>query len=259
MSVATEPSLMFAPLQRLLEPVHLGGALTDQRRPIAGQLPQLALLAVGHEAGAQQPVTQQVGEPLAVLDVGLAPWHRLDVLRVDQQQLDLAFQQVPDRLPIHPGALHRQMGALDLGQPVPEPQDLVGRRSEGLDLLLRVTTLARRDPTRHQHVFVDVQPATARIHDLHHTLRPPDMNGPRGVSSHQDSAVRASLAGAPFGGASGHPGQTLVTGSRHQTNADLVNHDPSCTHDTTRPDFSSHGGAPPGMTTLVKIGAWACR
>jgi len=34
---------------------------------------------------------QQVSNPLSVFDVGLTPRHRLDVLRVGQQYIKLAF------------------------------------------------------------------------------------------------------------------------------------------------------------------------
>ena len=77
-------------LQGLLQPVDLGRPLPDQARPVAGQLPQLPLRPVRHEAAGEQPVPQQVGQPLAVPDVGLAPRHRLDVPGVDQQQREAA-------------------------------------------------------------------------------------------------------------------------------------------------------------------------
>ena len=52
-------------------------------------------------------MAQQVGDPGAVLDIGLATWHRLDVLRIDQDDLEAAFQDVEDRPPIHAGRLAR--------------------------------------------------------------------------------------------------------------------------------------------------------
>lgn len=42
-SEATEASFTFAPLEHLLDPVHLGRALLEERRPITGRLAQLAL------------------------------------------------------------------------------------------------------------------------------------------------------------------------------------------------------------------------
>jgi hypothetical protein len=55
----------------------------DQRPPITRQLTQLTLRAVGDEAGPQQSMPKQIGDPLHILDVRLAGGHRLDVLSVD--------------------------------------------------------------------------------------------------------------------------------------------------------------------------------
>src|SRR5262245_30482647 len=50
-------------------------------------------------------MAEQVGDPLSVLDVGLAPWNRLDVPGVDHQQLQaLALEQVVERHPVNPSA-----------------------------------------------------------------------------------------------------------------------------------------------------------
>ena len=121
--------------QGLLQPVDLRRPLADQARPVAGQLAQLPLRPVGDEAAREQPVPEQVGHPLAVADVGLAPGHRLDVPGVDQQQLELVLQQVPDRLPVDAGALHRHVGHPVRRQPVRQRQDVGGHRPEGPDLL----------------------------------------------------------------------------------------------------------------------------
>ena len=82
------------PLQHLLQPIDLPRSLPHQRRPLPRQLAQLPLLPVRDEAPAEQAVPQQVGDPLAVLDVGLAARDRLDVPGVGQQQLEAALQQV---------------------------------------------------------------------------------------------------------------------------------------------------------------------
>jgi hypothetical protein len=47
-------------------------------------------------------VLQQFGQPGGVLDVGLAAGDLLDVVGIDQEDLQVAFQQVEDRLPVDP-------------------------------------------------------------------------------------------------------------------------------------------------------------
>ena len=52
----------------------------------------------------------QIRDPLAVLLIRLAPGHNLDFLRVRQQQIEsLCLQNIPHRLPVHTGRLHRYM------------------------------------------------------------------------------------------------------------------------------------------------------
>ena len=58
-------------------------ALLDESASITRQLPQFPLFSAGNEARFEQPVAEQVGNPLRILDIGLAPRHRLDVSRVD--------------------------------------------------------------------------------------------------------------------------------------------------------------------------------
>jgi hypothetical protein len=40
-------------------------------------------------------VLEQFGDPLAILEVGLAPGHGFDVLGIDQDHLALPFEDVP--------------------------------------------------------------------------------------------------------------------------------------------------------------------
>jgi hypothetical protein len=95
--------------QRLVQPVGLALALGDLRLAIARQRPQLTLGFGRHEAGSQQPGLHELGQPLRVRDVGLAARDLLDVARVAQRQLKVFFQDVPDRLPVGAGGLHRHM------------------------------------------------------------------------------------------------------------------------------------------------------
>ena len=46
-------------------------------------------------------MAEEIGQPLAILHVGLASRYLLDVVSVHQQEFDLDLQEVPDRLPVH--------------------------------------------------------------------------------------------------------------------------------------------------------------
>lgn len=96
MSLATFGQLDVGVLQHLLDAVGHRRLLAGQLGALAGQVAQLALAGRRDEAGGQQPVLEQLGDPGAVGHVGLAPRHLLDVLGVDEQDLDPALQDVID-------------------------------------------------------------------------------------------------------------------------------------------------------------------
>ena len=64
-------------LQHQLQPDHLPGPIPHQLDSIAGQHPQPTNLRRRHEPGPQQPVLQQLRDPLRVTDITLAARHCL--------------------------------------------------------------------------------------------------------------------------------------------------------------------------------------
>jgi hypothetical protein len=54
-------------------------------------------------------VAEQVGNPLGIVDIGLATGHGLDVLRIDDQDCDGGLQEIGAWLPVFAGTLHRNM------------------------------------------------------------------------------------------------------------------------------------------------------
>ena len=78
----------------LLDPVDLRRPFPDERRAVAGQLAQLPLRARRDEAGPEQAVAEEVGDPLGVPDVGLASGRSLDVGRVDDEELEASSRML---------------------------------------------------------------------------------------------------------------------------------------------------------------------
>jgi len=56
-----------------VEPVHLSRALFDQQFPVRGEVAEVANGFGRDEAAAQQAVLEDLGDPTAVLHIGLAP------------------------------------------------------------------------------------------------------------------------------------------------------------------------------------------
>ena len=105
--------------QRLLQALRVPRDLADQLLAGPRQVAQLLNRGRRHEAAPNQPVRQQVGNPGRVLPVALAARNVADVLRVGEHERErgFVFEDVPHRLPVHAGRLHRHVRAAGLGQP----------------------------------------------------------------------------------------------------------------------------------------------
>ena len=108
--------------QCLLHPLDLSGLLLGQADPSARQVTQLALWTGRDETGFEQTVLQQVGNPLGIFDIGLAPGDRFDLLRIDHEHFKVACQQIKHRFPIHSRGLEGDMRTALLFEPIRELQ-----------------------------------------------------------------------------------------------------------------------------------------
>ncbi len=157
-------------LQELLDALGVCAALAHELLAGTGERAQLLHGSGGHEAGADQTMREQVGQPHRIVDVGLAPGHVLHVRGVGQHQLDVAFQDVPHRLPVHAGGLHGDVLNAQRLQPVGQLQQARGGCGKGSHLLQR-RAVARQAHARDHGLFVNVQARATRINDFHDLLQ----------------------------------------------------------------------------------------
>jgi hypothetical protein len=119
------------------------------------------------QAAVQQPMFQELSNPFAILDIGLASRHLLDVGRVDQPHLKVAFEQVEDGLPIDACALHGDDRTTLILQPVAQRQQVSRHRAKGTHFLLAPSLRIAANQT-HLHVFlVHIHARAQRIQDFH--------------------------------------------------------------------------------------------
>jgi hypothetical protein len=130
-------------------------------RAEAHQIAQCTNRLLRHKAGRDQPVTQQVGDPLAVLHVSLAAGHILDALRVADHQCEVIFPEGINRTPIDPRALHPDMATALLRQPISQLQQPGCRRCAKLRISLR--TLPPGFPASRQ---ATMSPGAHQIHNI---------------------------------------------------------------------------------------------
>ena len=155
--------------QYLGQPLPLAGALLDELLAIPRPLPQRCHPRVRDEAGPQQPVLVQFGDPLAVPQVRLAARDVAHVRRVAHAYLDPGLhQRMADRPPVHTRAFHRGVGHAQLRQPA---RHLPQRPPERLEPPHGHCALAgplAGQPDRHpDHLLMHVDPGHPRMYDLH--------------------------------------------------------------------------------------------
>ena len=154
-------------LEDLVQSLHLPGALLDLGLAVAGQLAQLPDRAGRHEAGADQTMLDQLGDPGRVGHIGLPPRDVVQVGRVQQPALHLALEQLPDRLPVAPGRLHPHPGYPEAGQPLGQQPQPGGRCGEPAGLDLAPAVAVRHPHTGGHRVLVHVQTGAAFDQRLH--------------------------------------------------------------------------------------------
>jgi hypothetical protein len=74
--------------------------LAHQLFPRARQISHLLNRRGRHEAAADQTVREQIGNPLRILDITLAPRHVANVAGVSQHEREVLFQDVPHGFPV---------------------------------------------------------------------------------------------------------------------------------------------------------------
>jgi hypothetical protein len=150
-------------LQNFVDAVMHAIALLDQLHAVARQISLFASLARRHKAGLDEPVGQQLGQPLTVPRIRLSAWDILYLIGVGQDQMEMAFQNLPDRLPVHAGRLHRQMRHFLRKQPKPQVAQCLALRGELLLANLRFGGVGVDAHANRHRVLMDIDTATARI------------------------------------------------------------------------------------------------
>jgi hypothetical protein len=77
-----------------------------------------------HEARPYQAVCEKIGNPHRVVDVALATGNIANVRSIRKHQLEPALQDVPNRLPVDAGGLHRYVRDPLRRQPIRQLQQI---------------------------------------------------------------------------------------------------------------------------------------
>ena len=81
-------------LQQLVHAVCGLDPIPDEALPVSREIAQVADRWRRNEARADEPMREEVRDPLAVLHVGLPAWHGLDVVRIGQDYLEAPLEKL---------------------------------------------------------------------------------------------------------------------------------------------------------------------
>jgi hypothetical protein len=101
---------------------------------VPDQVAQSPDLGRRHEAGAHQPVPDQLGDPLGVLHVRLAPGHVAHVRGVADDEGEGALERGVHRPPVDARRLHADVGHAQLEQPRAQGREVLAHGAEGARL-----------------------------------------------------------------------------------------------------------------------------
>ena len=204
--------------QELQQPVALGRLALGELAAVAQQLSHFPQRPGRHEALRDQPVPDQIGDPLGILHVRLAPRHVADVPSVADDQVEMSFQHGIDWPPVDAGALHADMRHPRRREPVPQGFEVARHRTERAHLLGRSIPGRADQKTRNDRLLVHVQPTAPLNNHPHHRLLPSE--GDRdaaGTSRHCHTC--SPFPGATKNGTSMRRGPDCLSGS--QTTAEI--------------------------------------
>src|ERR1700722_7335779 len=157
---------------------------------------------------------QEIGDPLTVFGIGLATRNRLDVVRVHQQQLEMALQHSPDWSPVHTRRLHGDVPHLVFSKPVPQLQQIGGHGSKTAYLLPLLAIGSTADDTGINALLVHIQSSASSMNDFHSLSFRGRRRKPLWLRI--SFACSPSLMAATVRCASRLPGQTNLRATRHQ-------------------------------------------
>ena len=121
---------------------------------------------------AFQLAIEQLAQPLCVRGVSLAARDVLDVRSVAEDQLELVLEHVPNRLPVHPRRLHRDMGDAKSLQPVAQREELACDGREAAPQLAALPLAVGNTDAGDDACLAHIERAATLVDLLHH--KPPD-------------------------------------------------------------------------------------
>ncbi len=122
------------------------------------------------EAWPDHTVTEQMRQPSAIVRIGLVAAPVLHVRGVRQDHMDVGLEQVEDRLPVAPGALHHRVRASFGDQPSGETLKLANDRAKLPDLRVGFVFCSAGHDTDHDELLANIDAGASLQNRFDHLL-----------------------------------------------------------------------------------------
>src|SRR5260370_1439465 len=155
----------------LEQPIALCRTILDEFPAITEQVAQLTNRFGWDKALRNQAASQEFGDPLTVLHVGLPTRDILDVMSIPDHDFEIVLQHRVHWLPVHAGAFHSDDRAFLVAQPVAQSHQVAGHGGECPNSLVRLLARLTDEQARYDRRLMHIQSTTSFEDCLHVRLQ----------------------------------------------------------------------------------------
>src|SRR4029450_13454207 len=139
----------------------------DQLAPVAREIAEVAHLDGRDEAAPEEAMLQEFSDPTAILHVCLASRDLFDVGRIAEQDGEVPFEHIENRLPIHTRRFHGDDRTPMGLEPRTHGQYVMSHGAKGAHLVLALSLVVMPDQADFDVLFVDIHTRTRLMHNMH--------------------------------------------------------------------------------------------
>ena len=151
----------------ILETILFRRLAADQFEAVAHVLPQDANRLFWNEGSRNQPEPKEVADPLGVFGVILVTLNSSNPLGIGDSNTEVVFQKIVDRDVILSGALHANVQAVVIEEPLPEFADGLVESGKAPLLVGWRNAVRCGDDCGDEKAFMDIDATTDGVNDFH--------------------------------------------------------------------------------------------
>lgn len=152
--------------ESILEAIPFTRTHGDELVTVSGELAEHADLPAGNEAAGNKTHSEQVSDPPGILGIILIALHGRHPFGVGNNHTDAILKDIPNRNPVFARALHADILAVVVKEPLPESEQITTESRETLLVALRNKPV-RFDDGGDEKGFMNIDATANRIREFH--------------------------------------------------------------------------------------------